>query len=220
MVENEKTCLSCGSLIPVAASKCHRCGSFQNWKRHLDIGNSTLSLLIALFSVIGISSTQLESLYNAIWLGGNDNVVAAVITEINEDSINILLANEGSTSVTLDQVICNIYPLNPGVGIQWSHELRRYLMPSKSDVGPQKTYFYRSPPILLLPDEHRVWSASLGEIRTVAEYNGPATYDPAKGQTAKCFFHTQTATGSEKFNFIKLDPLFYLRFIQAETTAE
>ncbi len=46
-----KECVACMGRIPITANKCSNCGSFQNFRRFLDIGNSSLSLLIALASI-------------------------------------------------------------------------------------------------------------------------------------------------------------------------
>lgn len=43
-----KQCIQCASEIPSAARKCVHCQSLQDWRRHIDIGNTSLALLIAL----------------------------------------------------------------------------------------------------------------------------------------------------------------------------
>lgn len=47
-------CVVCRNSIPEGALKCTECGSFQNWRRHLDFSSLVLSLLVALLSVSGI----------------------------------------------------------------------------------------------------------------------------------------------------------------------
>jgi hypothetical protein len=48
-------CLVCRETIRAGASKCLHCGSFQNWRRHFDVGSSVLTSLITLFSVLGLA---------------------------------------------------------------------------------------------------------------------------------------------------------------------
>lgn len=47
-------CVACRTEIEDEASKCVHCDSFQNWRRHLNISTSVLSLLVALTSVSAI----------------------------------------------------------------------------------------------------------------------------------------------------------------------
>lgn len=47
-------CRICREEIKEGAKKCTNCGAFQNWRRFIDLGNSTLALVIALFSVASI----------------------------------------------------------------------------------------------------------------------------------------------------------------------
>jgi hypothetical protein len=44
-------CRVCRKSIPVGALKCTECDSFQDWRRHLNLSSTVLSLLVALISV-------------------------------------------------------------------------------------------------------------------------------------------------------------------------
>ncbi len=54
-VVSNPRCLACKHEIEPGATKCVHCESFQNWKRHLQFSSTVLSLLIALFSVAGLT---------------------------------------------------------------------------------------------------------------------------------------------------------------------
>ena len=55
--DKNKQCPSCREYINVAATKCTHCGSFQNWRRHLNFSSSLLSLMVALISVATVFIT-------------------------------------------------------------------------------------------------------------------------------------------------------------------
>lgn len=48
-------CVHCHSNIPLRAPRCVKCGGYQNWRRHLNFSGVVLSLLVALFSVAGLT---------------------------------------------------------------------------------------------------------------------------------------------------------------------
>jgi predicted nucleic acid-binding Zn ribbon protein len=49
-----RRCVACCKPIELGASKCTECGTYQNWRRHLDFGATVLSLLVAVISVTGL----------------------------------------------------------------------------------------------------------------------------------------------------------------------
>lgn len=53
-VEPTKPCIQCAQPIPQAAKKCRQCSSFQNWRRHLTLGNNSLTVALAGLTVLGI----------------------------------------------------------------------------------------------------------------------------------------------------------------------
>ena len=48
-------CRVCHEEIEVDARKCIHCNSFQNWRRFLNLGNTTLALIVALISVVSLA---------------------------------------------------------------------------------------------------------------------------------------------------------------------
>jgi hypothetical protein len=49
-----KACRACGSSISQSAVLCAKCHSYQDWRYNIGVGQFTLALLTALFSVIGL----------------------------------------------------------------------------------------------------------------------------------------------------------------------
>jgi len=59
-----KTCKTCGHEIPDMAIKCTTCGSFQNWRGHINVSSTVLALLIALVSVVASSIPVLSEMFD------------------------------------------------------------------------------------------------------------------------------------------------------------
>lgn len=57
-----KACRACGIEIPASAFVCHECSFYQDWRRHLNVGQLTLALLVALVSVFGAIMPPLFSM--------------------------------------------------------------------------------------------------------------------------------------------------------------
>jgi hypothetical protein len=61
--QTQKLCRTCSQLIPSLAKKCTHCGDFQDWRSHLGMSTTVLSLLVALVSV---SSQAIPVILSAI----------------------------------------------------------------------------------------------------------------------------------------------------------
>lgn len=62
-----KDCRECAAEIPANARLCKECKSYQDWRRYLVFSQTTLVLLVAMFSVIAAASPHLAKLtpYNS-----------------------------------------------------------------------------------------------------------------------------------------------------------
>ena len=86
-----KACAACGEEISSAAVKCARCGSYQNWRRYVDISNTTISLLIALISVIGLVAPVLQRIST-----GTQAILDEELQGIFGGSAYIFVTNSGT----------------------------------------------------------------------------------------------------------------------------
>lgn len=50
----QSRCIACAREMASGAVKCAQCGSFQNWRRHLQFSATVLSLVVAIISVSGL----------------------------------------------------------------------------------------------------------------------------------------------------------------------
>lgn len=90
-------CKVCKEEIQEEALKCIHCGSFQNFRRHLNISTSILSLLVALVTVASVAPFLWDS----------------ISTKESEFSINYLEKRDRSQGTTKDFLI-TLYISNTG----------------------------------------------------------------------------------------------------------
>lgn len=56
-MSQDTQCVVCKEKIKQSAIKCTHCDSYQNWRRHLGLSSSLLSIIVALFSVLTVFVT-------------------------------------------------------------------------------------------------------------------------------------------------------------------
>lgn len=97
-----KRCRICDSEMPKSAVFCTTCDHFNDWRRHFTISTPILALLVGLFSVLGMSLTQLLDFLEppqerlVVSLDWSDAGVIANVT------------NVGSGDVFFDGVECSV----------------------------------------------------------------------------------------------------------------
>lgn len=98
-VPEVKKCFMCQSTIPFAAMKCTECDSYQGWRRFLGLSSSILTLLIALFSVLGLVVPVLLTTFD-------DKVAQLSVARavIVEDKIEVALVNYGERSAYVSSI--------------------------------------------------------------------------------------------------------------------
>lgn len=88
---SEKSCQACMSTVPVSAKKCGHCGAYQDWRRHLQISQSVLALLVALISVLSMGIPIVKST-----LTPDDSSVILTYLDRPDTTIPIIASNKGS----------------------------------------------------------------------------------------------------------------------------
>lgn len=127
-VASQKPCIACGFLIPATATLCKECKSHQNWQRHLQVGQTSLALLVALFAVAG---TGLGAIYGLIF-GPNSELAVTTATAV-EDGLTITVANRGERPGVFD--IASIQMDDEGRGENHSSRVR-FLPPADPVIPP------------------------------------------------------------------------------------
>lgn len=116
MKDREKECSTCSSPIPITANKCIHCGSFQNWRKYLDFGNTSIALVLALITVIGVLSEKFINLYQEIF--SKDISVIQTISRIDLEEVSVLFTNTGESRVQIsDGILCRVPVIKDGVDL-------------------------------------------------------------------------------------------------------
>jgi len=108
----DDTCIACKNKIIKNAMKCTECGGFQNWRRNMDVGNTSISMLVALISVLTIFISTADYAWTS-----PENVNINVI-EVGSSQITIAITNSGEESAvispnpTLSDGILKAFALN------------------------------------------------------------------------------------------------------------
>ena len=103
MIQEENiyiSCKVCKNNIVEGAKKCAHCGSYQGRLRYLGIGNTTLSLIIALISV----SVMLIPVIDNVWIE-SENVHGEIINLRNGENILLFITNSGEEPAIMSPYI-------------------------------------------------------------------------------------------------------------------
>ncbi len=100
-----KPCILCASDIPLAARYCTHCESYQNWRRHIQFGNVTLTLLVALVAVIGGLAGPMGALLNR----PNSNLLGSGLI-VEAGSITLTISNLGDRQGIIDDITFTMSP--------------------------------------------------------------------------------------------------------------
>lgn len=151
--EPDAECIVCKSPIRSDAKVCLECKSRQDWTRYFDVGNTSLSLLIAAFSVFALATTA------AIQAVGffADKKKASVTVNVDDagpESLSLFIGNGGpGLAIVSPVVICTVR--TPRLGKEWfdNHDV-----PANPDYS-SSSYMYSvkgQKSFLLQPGTHQI----------------------------------------------------------------
>jgi ribosomal protein L40E len=141
--ELKKLCKVCASEMPFAAIKCIKCGSYQGFRRYFEFSNSSIALLIALISVIGLAQKNFSDLYRSFFVDPLKADVAVRISSIERGKISILIQNNATSRIVLDDgTLCRVPILATGVEPSDGWTLR---YPKPTEVSEVHIIVYENP---------------------------------------------------------------------------
>jgi hypothetical protein len=109
----KKNCLACSSPIPAKAKKCVKCGSHQDWRRHLDFGNTSIALLVAFLGLLTAMPTTF-SILQSNWRQVRLPAVEIKIIQLGSNKSQIVIRNNGPTSLVASDFACLLaFPRDP-----------------------------------------------------------------------------------------------------------
>ncbi|HDM8174849.1 TPA: hypothetical protein P0E27_002069 [Vibrio harveyi] len=104
-------CLTCSSLIPGNSKKCVACGSYQDFRRFIDIGNTSISLLIAFLTLTLLVFDRANELYTNYQTEKAAIDVNRNLYSISKNDLVIMYSNHGYSDAVLPQGVICILPL-------------------------------------------------------------------------------------------------------------
>lgn len=119
-----KSCNTCGLDIPLGASYCTHCDTFQSWRRHLQFGQVTLPMLVALVAVLGTSIPAVSH-----WFTVHNSRLASSALRSSSNNIELTVANLGDRPGVADEVVFQL---------AWLEDPENFLL---SWVGPHSIRF-------------------------------------------------------------------------------
>lgn len=109
MSDSDTDCIICKSSIKKGAKKCIHCSSRQDSLRFLDVGNTSLSLLIAALSLFALTATVVVNVANFFTDKTTANV-AINIDYIDPKSLSLFIGNDGpGLAIVSPYVRCEIW---------------------------------------------------------------------------------------------------------------
>jgi hypothetical protein len=92
-------CSTCFKPIDPRARKCTECDSYQDWRRHLQIGSSVLALFVALISVIALATPML-----APFLTSKDSNIVVSLEGFHGGKAYLMATNSGNRAGTVSAI--------------------------------------------------------------------------------------------------------------------
>jgi hypothetical protein len=140
---NQK-CIVCKSDINAGAKKCLKCNSRQDWLRFLDVGNTSISLLIAAVSVVALCADKLASAINFL-SDPMQSSFTATLAEVNPKQISVFVSNRGpGAAVFQPHALCSIWATEKAETLYVGEGNRYYesRYPKPAEVAGRYIYLY------------------------------------------------------------------------------
>ena len=177
----ERLCVECASVINISAIKCAKCGSYQNWRRYLPFGESSLAIVLSsialAFTFFPDMKAPLKEVRDIIY--GTSFDVEASLVYLNNNNVSLLVRNDENTPAAINELICSInFPLDTEKLIQ--DYLRRRAVGKASmgeerltvenTLGPFIVSYSSKQPFLINPYDTQIVTLSLDSITEPLRY--------------------------------------------------
>jgi hypothetical protein len=121
--DEEPFCSTCFKPIHRMAKKCTECDSYQDWRRHMQLGSSVLALMVALVSVTALSAPILSQLMTQ----ENSNIHVSLQTVL-EPAIYLMATNDGVRAGSVAEIHLSIKNVEGLEQSRWGFGLRPVLI--------------------------------------------------------------------------------------------
>ena len=100
---DQNECCLCMEPMRAGATKCTSCGTFQNWRRHLNLSTAVLSLLVALVSVSALAVPLLIDAFEE-----QRSKVSVEFSFASGDYAYLYVANDGPRPALLESIVAHV----------------------------------------------------------------------------------------------------------------
>lgn len=216
----KKKCKVCISEIPLTAKKCLYCGSYQDWRRYIELGNTSIALLIALITVLGLLSEKLIDLYAVIRPVKLPNVSIS-INKIDADKVSVLYSNLGEAkAVTSDGLLCLVPVVSKDSQyykerIKFRHEINLIRFPKPEEIKAIHMLSFLANDeenIIINPNESKVLEYKIHQSRQIETMT---LNEKAKEIHGYCSVSIKDITGKNIGDFVSLSEVDVL-FLQED----
>ncbi|GAB5387095.1 MAG: hypothetical protein Alpg2KO_00630 [Alphaproteobacteria bacterium] len=200
--------------MPLIARKCLACGARSDWQRFLDIGNTSVSLLIAAISVFALGGEHLLKLVERF----DDPEEAQItfrISDITIDRITLFVDNDGPGAAVLPtQLSCSVDVIHDIEKIMYGRaaDTLRAPQPEASSTGtpelsksqiPALTVIYAvDEPSILKPGTHMFKQFTSGEA--IFGRSEVVLSDQMDAKDGKCWLSYHHENNRQTHTFIRL----------------
>jgi len=144
-------CRTCHEKINKGAKKCIKCDSFQDWRRYVGVSTTSLSLFVALLSVLSLFITVIDD----VWVE-DENITISVIDE-NSGFLKFAISNSGEKSAVISPSVL-------------------FLTPGKKELFSGRILSDTTKPtidLVIEPGAIKIFSAKFGQIKgfSVEQFN-------------------------------------------------
>lgn len=106
-----RRCIECFRTLHKKARICTNCNSYQDWRRFISIGNTTIALLIALISVLSLSSENLVKIYKNLILDKTKASFYLSLNSVYSESATITVKNTGVNEIIIPSGFICLIPM-------------------------------------------------------------------------------------------------------------
>lgn len=219
----DKKCIDCAQSVPSTASKCGRCGSYQDWRRHVTVAQGALSLpvsLLALATAIVLTGQQASHhIQSAVF---PDVSLQFGIADIDAEEVSLVVTNPTSRPAIINSLSCSIWvPL----GREWIERseggLRQITWPYKEEsIGVFLITYRPSEAVMLTSGAQKAIIAGVSNVAPPSlqgETSGPAPAGCFLGATND---RNELVAGAVMLNPIDLIAFNALEMVEAASYSE
>jgi ribosomal protein L40E len=173
-----KFCRRCSEEIPAVATYCRPCGSYQDWRVFVPGSSIVLSLLLALFSVLGTIAPKVGE-----WMHRNSET-SVLIVDGDKDDLCVAVSNDGNRPAMLR-------------GFELTFE--------GIALPPQELVLKKGTDALIMPRENKLLRLSAGQFKPAAGHTAAEVQEAIASGKVTLTARVQESTDASETTTLRTD---------------